>query len=128
MCLRHRPILLRSQAPSCWHPQDAARDFPESRSNKHILDYLTALSAFGALIASAFAAGFTGWQASIANHALDAGQRAFVHLESIEQRIADNWVSGSDCNSTVCVYNVPKNEGKMIRSKFSFTNAGKYTD
>jgi hypothetical protein len=102
----------------------SAKGYPESRSNNHTLEYWTALSAFVALIASAVAAGFTGWQAFIANHALLAGQRAFVHLESIVQRVDDNWVSNSECNSAVCIYNVPRNEGKMIRSKFSFTNAG----
>jgi len=63
-------------------------------------------------------------QADIAEKALVIGQRAFVHLENIDLSALDNWVSESESGGRVTVFNVPRNMGKMIRSKFSFTNAG----
>jgi hypothetical protein len=62
--------------------------------------------------------------AVIAERALVAGQRAFVHLEDITFEVVDNWVSDSDSGPGISVYNVPRNIGKMIRTKFSFTNSG----
>jgi len=58
------------------------------------------------------------------NKTLLVGQRAFVHLEGISLEVADNWVSESESNSKITVFNAPRNMGKMIRSKFSLTNAG----
>jgi hypothetical protein len=84
---------------------------------QHWLDHWV---AFLALITAIGAFGAALWQAFIAHEALIAGQRAFVHLETIAHDIADNWTTDSGC----CIWNVPHNEGKMIRSKFLFTNAG----
>jgi len=77
-----------------------------------------------ALIVSAIAAIYTYKQADIAQTALVLGQRAFVHLEGIDESVADNWVSETESNGKITVFNIPQNRGKMIRSKFSFTNGG----
>ncbi len=81
------------------------------------------LSIFS-LIVSVFAAIYAYQQAKIAQQALVIGQRAFVHLENIDHSIVDNWVSELETNGKLMVFNAPRNIGKMIRSKFLFTNAG----
>jgi hypothetical protein len=81
------------------------------------------LSIF-ALVASGVAAIYTYKQADIAQKSLVIGQRAFVHLESIELHAIENWVSDTETDGGVIIFNAPRNAGKMIRSTFSFTNAG----
>jgi hypothetical protein len=52
-------------------------------------------------------------------------ERAFVHLDDVAITAADNWVSDSECDKAGhCVFNVPRNMGKMIHSEFLFTNSG----
>jgi hypothetical protein len=66
---------------------------------------------------------FFQWRAAneIASKAFVSGQRAFVHLEGIDESIADNWEIETQGYG---VWNAPKNLGKMIHSKFRLTNAG----
>ena len=50
--------------------------------NKHWLDYLTAIFALFAAIASSFTAGFSGWQRSIAADTEERQLRAYVIVSS----------------------------------------------
>jgi hypothetical protein len=81
---------------------------------------LGVISAVTAIVAAIYAYK----QADVADKALNLGQRAFVHLEGIDESIADNWVIDVESNPKITVWNAPRNEGKMIHSKFSLTNSG----
>ena len=52
------------------------------------------------------------------------GQRAFVHLEKISFGVVDKWSSESECNGQLCVYNLPRKVGRVVRTEFYFTNGG----
>jgi hypothetical protein len=102
-------------------------DRAQSRRNKigmYLSNGMPILVSILALIVSAIAAMYASKQADIAQTALVLGQRAFVHLERINESVADNWVSETESNGKITLFNIPQNRGKMIRSKFSFTNAG----
>lgn len=120
--------------------RDAAnREDASGDQNRHVLNEvligrwtrILGISTIVLAVATAISvvvAGFSAYYLSTTDESIHKtliiGQRAFVHLEGISFEAADNWVTHRECNGALCVYNVPRNEGKMIRSKFSITNAG----